>query len=106
MSAKREENKRPFASVMIDGVMWEVYSVPKARMRKYAADGVSCKHDDNGRSWIEVWDQQLGRERLGTLLHELGHALDWDEDDDAVIERRAQALAEVLWRDGWRRLDS
>lgn len=36
-------------------------------------------------------------------LHELTHASDWQKDEQAVVDF-SEAVADVLWRLGWRRI--
>ena len=50
---------------------------------------------------IKVWDGLGGVKRLDTIIHETLHAALWDLDEEA-IEETATAIAEILWRLGYR----
>ena len=43
-----------------------------------------------------------GQRLLNYTIHEAQHACLWDLDEEAVRES-SEAIAEILWKDGWRR---
>lgn len=52
---------------------------------------------------VEIDPRQCERERLDTLVHELLHLLEpeWTEER---VEASAAWLAQILWRQGYRRI--
>ena len=57
---------------------------------------------DNGEIWINL--SQSESDRLNTVIHECLHVF-YPKWSEARVKRVADRLSEVLWRDGWRRLD-
>jgi hypothetical protein len=51
---------------------------------------------------IEIQPRQSDPDRLDTLIHEMLHAL-YQTMAEKEVRRVAKALAEAIWKDGWRR---
>lgn len=62
-----------------------------------------CDAPDAPRKKIIVDDRLKGFDELDTILHEIGHAADFDKCED-YVEQVATDMARVLWRLGYRRV--
>lgn len=78
----------------------------RVRVRKHPAKDHYAKidHPETKNKAIWVNPKLSGFVRLRSLLHEAWHAVDWDLDEDAVIEN-AECVARFLWRMGYRSKD-
>lgn len=45
-----------------------------------------------------------GKKHLEILLHELGHLINPNDDEETII-RKSVTLTKVLWKEGYRRVD-
>lgn len=54
---------------------------------------------------IRIRERLRPKTTLEILIHEMLHAADWDKDEEWITEV-AEDIARVLWRLGYRKLDS
>ena len=58
----------------------------------------------HGDNLIEIDPRQRSRERLDTVCHEVIHLIGPHLSEE-IVESHANTLSDVLWRDGWRRIE-
>ena len=80
------------------------YTVKRANRSKilHKCNG-DCTKPDDKHPTIQLLRGIQGRRLLETTIHEAQHACQWDLAEEAVRES-AIAIADVLWKDGWRRV--
>lgn len=83
----------------IIGRVWSLRFVPNLANRG------DCDPPQQARKEIRVSSSLRGEERLEVLLHELVHAAGWHLDE-TFVERFGRDAARVLWRLGYRDVDS
>ncbi len=75
--------------------------VPKVIVRPLPGDigGLACKKDNT----IELDPNITERERLRVTVHEALHLGDW-KASERKVDRISRQIAEVLWKQGYRRI--
>ncbi len=75
--------------------------VPKVIVRPLPGDigGLACKKDNT----IELDPNVTERERLRVTVHEALHLGDW-KASERKVDRISRQIAEVLWKQGYRRI--
>jgi hypothetical protein len=58
----------------------------------------------SGENLIEIDPRLKGRDRLGTLCHEVGHLSFEEATEDEILEFE-EKITQVLWDQGYRRID-
>ena len=87
--------------VLIRGVE---YTVKRATSKQLKAGCYGdCTHPAAISPTIQLIHGLRGKRLLNYTIHEAQHACLWDLDEEAVNDS-AEAIAEILWKDGWRRI--
>ena len=80
------------------------YTVKRANRSKIITGcDADCTKSDDKHPTIQLLRGMQGRRLLECTIHEAYHACQWDLAEEAVRESAA-AIADVLWKDGWRRV--
>jgi len=65
-----------------------------------------CDPPDKPNKTITINSRLRGEELLDTIIHEVLHAASWDVLDEGFVEQTATDLARILWKLGYRKIDT
>jgi hypothetical protein len=76
---------------------------PRVKSRKLGREKAAGLYHSDGL--IEIDERLTGKERLDTLIHEYWHHLDAEADEE-TINKKAALMADFLWKNRVRIIDS
>jgi hypothetical protein len=91
--------------VTLVGKRWRLRFMPLGRFRYGTRRVVGlCDPPDHPGKEILIDSRLKDRDLLEVLLHEMLHAVDWQQSEEAIATQ-ARDISKVLWKLGYRRSD-
>ena len=96
---------KPFASfwIYLGNIRWRFRFVRSSEIPNDR--WADCSPPSDPKRQIRVRQVLRGKAKLETVLHEALHA-QWPEDSEATIARHGKELAQLLWKCGYRQVES